>query len=104
MAFIRRGYVYHTQYDNMNNIENGSYQHIGDNVLELTKVLANSPELFDTFNYEGGHAVFYDLFGFTIFIYTARVGAFINVVVALLGFFSCFQFWSSLTGGKFQYN
>lgn len=45
MALSQNGYVYHTKYDRPEIIPIGMYQNTGDNVLALTKTLANAPEL-----------------------------------------------------------
>lgn len=45
LCVIENGYVYHTKYDRPEIIPIGTYQNVGDNVLALTKALANAPEL-----------------------------------------------------------
>lgn len=44
-AVYRNGYVYHTKYDTADIIPMGTFQNAGDNILALTKAVANSPEL-----------------------------------------------------------
>uniref|UniRef100_A0A2R5LGK1 FXNA-like protease n=1 Tax=Ornithodoros turicata TaxID=34597 RepID=A0A2R5LGK1_9ACAR len=43
-AFAKNGYVYHTKYDNMDYIEDGSIQHAGDNILGLVTKILEAPE------------------------------------------------------------
>lgn len=45
LAVVRNGYVYHTKYDRAELISRATYQAVGDNVLALTKALANAKEL-----------------------------------------------------------
>lgn len=47
MAHAYRGYTYHTKFDTFKNIPQGSFQLSGNNILALTKSLANAPELDD---------------------------------------------------------
>jgi Zn-dependent M28 family amino/carboxypeptidase len=46
-AFNSHGYLYHTKYDAINTVPLETLQHTGDNILDLTKALANADELFD---------------------------------------------------------
>lgn len=45
LAVVRNGYVYHTKYDRAELISRATYQAVGDNVLALTRALANAKEL-----------------------------------------------------------
>lgn len=45
MAHTLNGYIYHTKYDTFGNLERGTCQSTGDNVLALTWALANAEEL-----------------------------------------------------------
>uniref|UniRef100_A0A1A9VD07 FXNA-like protease n=1 Tax=Glossina austeni TaxID=7395 RepID=A0A1A9VD07_GLOAU len=47
MAHSFNGFVYHTKYDRFTTIPRRTYQRTGDNVLALTKALANALELED---------------------------------------------------------
>ncbi|KAI9578035.1 hypothetical protein GQX74_013929 [Glossina fuscipes] len=47
MAHSFNGFVYHTKYDRFTTIPRRTYQRTGDNVLALTKALANAVELED---------------------------------------------------------
>lgn len=48
MAHTYGGYTYHMKFDSYKNIQRGSFQLTGDNILALTKSLANAYELDDT--------------------------------------------------------
>lgn len=44
-AYIDKGYLYHTPLDSIENVEIGTLQHTGDNLLALVKAVANSEKL-----------------------------------------------------------
>ncbi|XP_068146181.1 endoplasmic reticulum metallopeptidase 1 [Drosophila tropicalis] len=83
MAHVVNGYVYHTKYDNFKNLERGTYQTTGDNVLALVWALANAPELDDTAAHEEGHMVYYDFVGWFMVAYTESASVAINIVVSI---------------------
>ncbi|XP_030388598.1 endoplasmic reticulum metallopeptidase 1 [Scaptodrosophila lebanonensis] len=83
MAHVLNGYVYHTKYDNFQNLERGTYQTTGDNVLAVTWALSNAPELQDTAAYEEGHSIFYDYLGWFMISYTESTSIIINIVVSI---------------------
>lgn len=94
-AFVENGYRYHTKYDNFENIPDGSYQHVGDNILMLTKLIGNATEMGDS--QKSAHKiVFFDFFGFFI-VYDENQATFINFSVALLSFLV--TLWSFRTFG-----
>lgn len=100
VAFVKRGYVYHTKYDNFENVENGSYQHIGDNILELTRAIANSDELKDPQQHDSGHLIFYDFFGLTLIIYSYICGIILNLFIVILSLYTCFAYIRGITKGN----
>ncbi|KAM7344082.1 endoplasmic reticulum metallopeptidase 1 [Cochliomyia hominivorax] len=81
MAHAYNGYIYHTKYDNFQNVQRGTYQSTGDNVLALTWALANAKELSNPSDYAEGHAVYYDFLGWFLVSYTETTGIAINSVV-----------------------
>lgn len=83
MAHAVNGYVYHTKYDNFKNLERGTYQTTGENVLALTWGLANAPELDNMAEHEEGHAIFFDYLGWFIVVYTEAASLIINIVVCI---------------------
>ncbi|EDV35721.2 uncharacterized protein Dana_GF12331 [Drosophila ananassae] len=88
MASVVNGYAYHTKYDNYRNVESGTYQSTGDNVLPLVWALANAPELDDLQANEEGHMVFYDFMGWFMLTYTTSVSMAINIVVSVAALLS----------------
>ncbi|XP_037954984.1 endoplasmic reticulum metallopeptidase 1 [Teleopsis dalmanni] len=79
MAHTLNGYVYHTKYDNFGNLERGTYQTTGENVLALTWALANAKELENPKEYSEGHTVFYDYLGWFMIFYKESTGIAINI-------------------------
>ncbi|KAH8400842.1 hypothetical protein KR009_001399 [Drosophila setifemur] len=86
MASVMNGYVYHTKYDNFKNVERGTYQSSGENVLPLIWALANAPELDDPAAHEEGHTVYFDFLGWFMLTYTESVSVAINIVVCVAAF------------------
>ncbi|XP_061401283.1 endoplasmic reticulum metallopeptidase 1 [Musca vetustissima] len=82
MAHALNGYIYHTKYDNFHNLERGTYQTTGDNVLALTWALANAEELTNPEVHAEGHVVFYDFLGWFMLAYTKTTGTIINVGIS----------------------
>ncbi|KAH8270811.1 hypothetical protein KR018_005495, partial [Drosophila ironensis] len=86
MASVVNGYAYHTKYDSYRNVEAGTYQSTGENVLAVVWALANAPELDDTEAYAEGHMVYYDFLGWFMLTYTTGVSVAINIVVSVAAF------------------
>lgn len=84
IATGKNGYVYHTRYDTADIVPAGTYQNIGENVLALTKALANAKELNDPKSHEAASAVYFDYLGWFLISYTATEGIIINVIVSLV--------------------
>lgn len=83
LAHIRNGYVYHTKHDKIENIQMGSLQSTGDNLLGLLKELDHRAELDDDSKTTSSDEkyVFYDFFGVFLIFYTQSVGTGINITV-----------------------
>uniref|UniRef100_A0A1Y1JZ04 FXNA-like protease n=1 Tax=Photinus pyralis TaxID=7054 RepID=A0A1Y1JZ04_PHOPY len=83
-AFHKNQQRYHTSFDNLN-IPLGSYQHVGDLVLELIKNLANASEILDiNQTKEESDHIYYDFLGLFLIYYTKTIGAIINVLTVIL--------------------
>ena len=82
MAHAYNGYIYHTKYDNFQNLQRGTYQTTGDNVLALTWALANAEELKNPQAYAEGHSVYYDFLGWFLVSYTETTGIIINSITS----------------------
>lgn len=44
-AIYRNGYIYHTKYDSPDLVPMSTFQNSGDNILNLIRVIADSPKL-----------------------------------------------------------
>uniref|UniRef100_A0A182NKW4 FXNA-like protease n=1 Tax=Anopheles dirus TaxID=7168 RepID=A0A182NKW4_9DIPT len=82
-AHIANGYRYHTRYDSMEFLSLEVLQRTGDNVLALTRDLAECDELRMS-HPPVGETVFFDFIGLTFVHYSAKTSRLINLVVALL--------------------
>lgn len=83
MAHMYNGYVYHTKYDVVDIIPNGTYQSTGDNILALARAIANAPELDDPSKHSEGHTIYFDYMGSFLVFYTETEGIILNVLVSL---------------------
>ncbi len=84
IAYVKNGYVYHTQYDTEDRIPLGSLQRAGDNVLAVIKYLVSSDVLTHTETHNKGAIVFFDVLGLCLVYYPEWLGIGINVVVVLV--------------------
>ena len=105
IAFVKDGYIYHTEYDTSRRIPLGSIQRAGDNVLSVLSrsdreiSFLNSHFLFlrlARFKYLGnvdeisdkvGSAVYFDLLGFKMISYPAWLGV---LITFLMFFINCY--------------
>uniref|UniRef100_A0A182P9Y2 FXNA-like protease n=1 Tax=Anopheles epiroticus TaxID=199890 RepID=A0A182P9Y2_9DIPT len=78
------GYLYHTKYDAYDTIPNTTLQHTGDNVLALTKALANAEELHDIREHEGSKAVFFDFLNWFLVYYPLWASILLNVGLSVI--------------------
>lgn len=80
-AFTKNGYVYHTKYDNMDYIPDGSIQHAGDNLLGLILKILEAPEMDHgtALNPKGKlnsyRSVYYDFLGLFMVTYSVSVSS-----------------------------
>lgn len=92
MAHVVNGYVYHTKYDKFNLIPRFTYQLTGDNILEITKALANAPELDNPSKHAVGHTVFFDFLNWLPIYYSQNTGLILNIVACVIAFISIFLY------------
>lgn len=83
-VLYKDGYRYHTTYDRFSNIELGSYQHAGDNILSLVYNLANAPELYNPHEYPKENFVFYDFFELFLISYSERTAVMMHIGISLI--------------------
>ncbi|XP_055540788.1 endoplasmic reticulum metallopeptidase 1-like [Wyeomyia smithii] len=80
------GYRYHTKYDNIDYLSMSVIQRTGDNILSITREMANSDELANSRNgrVSEGYSVFYDFLGLLFVKYSTDTAVTINTLVAIL--------------------
>ncbi|KFB43336.1 AGAP003422-PA-like protein [Anopheles sinensis] len=86
-AHTINGYRYHTRYDNIDYLTLPVLQRTGDNILALTREMANSEELARVGvdpTLAQGYSVYFDFLGFFFFHYSAATGRALNLAVAIL--------------------
>ncbi|XP_050423361.1 endoplasmic reticulum metallopeptidase 1-like [Adelges cooleyi] len=95
LAHYRNGYVYHTKYDDLNQIEPAVLQHTGNNLLALSKMFSSH----NVTTKSKTKYVFFDVLGVYMFSYTELSGVLYNFTVALLSLFSIFLSLGQITIG-----
>ena len=83
LAFIKNGYVYHTDADTTDRIPDGSIQRSGDNILAAVIFLANTSD--GELGLHGDNEsppIFFDMFGLFVISYPSWLGFIINLTVA----------------------
>uniref|UniRef100_A0A914YZK8 FXNA-like protease n=1 Tax=Panagrolaimus superbus TaxID=310955 RepID=A0A914YZK8_9BILA len=82
IAYHKNGWVYHTEFDQADYINEGAIQRAGENILAVVKALIKSPYIEQPAHFnEGNKWVFYDVVGlFTVF-YEVNSGFFLNLFV-----------------------
>uniref|UniRef100_A0A182XUW1 FXNA-like protease n=1 Tax=Anopheles quadriannulatus TaxID=34691 RepID=A0A182XUW1_ANOQN len=86
-AHTINGYRYHTRFDTIDYLTLPVLQRTGDNILALTRELANGEELARVGsdpNLAEGYSVFFDVLGLFFVSYSASTGQIVNVMLAVL--------------------
>lgn len=81
-AYVEAGWRYHTRYDSIGYIPMKSVQYTGENILALTKKMANAEELLNP--PEGSYAIYFDYLGLFFISYTREVGIALNITFSVL--------------------
>ncbi|XP_017785351.1 PREDICTED: endoplasmic reticulum metallopeptidase 1-like [Nicrophorus vespilloides] len=82
MAYTRNGYRYHSENDGFENIDVGTFQHTGDNVLALVRALSKVSVISK--QDPNRKPIFYDMFGLFLVYYEENVEVAVNIVAILL--------------------
>ena len=86
-AYYKNSYHYHTNLDVVENIQPGSIQHFGDNVLELIKELVWNQDDWDM---ERQRGMVYFVYPGGLFIYYSRTASIIfHAVVVVVSLYTC---------------
>ncbi|XP_067004414.2 endoplasmic reticulum metallopeptidase 1 [Anabrus simplex] len=87
-AWSTNGYVYHTKFDNVEQIPLGTLQRTGDNILALALGMANGKELSNVQMYSAGNIVFFDFLGAYVFRWSEFLSLLINLSLVMLSVYS----------------
>ncbi|KAJ1343882.1 hypothetical protein BSLG_001543 [Batrachochytrium salamandrivorans] len=89
-AFYQNSYVYHTMLDVEENIQDGSLQHFGDNILALVEYIIFEADLSDFSHSQ--NVIYYDYLGMIFVYYTKNLAATLHYsLVALLVVFAIYR-------------
>lgn len=102
-AFYQNGYVYHTKFDGFENIKPGTFQRVGDNLLELVKALSNSEDLPNASLENKEKTVYFDYLGFFMLNYSTYISKFITYGAAVVGLLISGKCLWDLTQGELIY-
>lgn len=96
-AHYKNGYVYHTKYDDLDQIEPSVLQNTGENLLALTRAISMHNATVD--RKIAVKYVFFDVLGLYMVSYTEMSGVIVNLVIVLVSFFSIFLSFRYTTVG-----
>lgn len=106
-AFVANGYVYHTKYDNLDYIPDGSIQHAGDNLLGLILQILEARELNDgnALGPQGqlntDRRVYYDFLGLFMVNYSVSMSSLMLKLIVIVSVVSmALRMKFSATGGR----
>lgn len=84
IAYVKNGYLYHTEFDAQQYIPEGSLQRAGENVLATLKTLANSPCINLPCSSQDYKIVFFDVLGFFVVQYPLNFAILLNLFTCVL--------------------
>lgn len=88
-AWSKNGYVYHTSFDNVDQIPLGALQRTGDNILALTQGLIFGDHLSDTDAQETrGSLVFFDFLGAFVIRWPQYIASTVNIASIIVAGYS----------------
>jgi len=85
LAFYRNSFLYHTTHDTLENIDEGSLQHMGENALYAIIGIANSTLLEDDSHLQESHVVYFDVLRLFMVVYSSSFAKWMHT-----GFFAAF--------------
>ncbi|XP_047115031.1 endoplasmic reticulum metallopeptidase 1-like isoform X1 [Schistocerca piceifrons] len=90
-AWSTNGYVYHTKYDNVEQIPLGTLQRTGDNILALTLNMINSQEIVEAELHSEGNLIFFDFLGAFIVRWSQLLNRFMNIIAVAFSVYTLKQ-------------
>ena len=101
-AWSANGYVYHTKFDDIEQIPLGSLQRTGDNILALARGMARGHQLSDIESHRAGNLVFFDFLGAFVIRWPMMVSDVINISVVLLSVYSVLENSREYSNGNYD--
>lgn len=90
-AWSTNGYVYHTTFDNVDQVPLGSLQRTGDNILALVRGITAGHYLADLLvHHQKGSMVFFDFLGAFVVRWPEYLASTINIAGILTGLYSIY--------------
>jgi len=90
-AWSKNGYVYHTKFDNVDQIPLGALQRTGDNILALTKGIVFEDHLADpSMQDTRGNLVFFDFLGAFMIRWPQYIASTVNIASLIIAGYSIY--------------
>ena len=98
LAYFKNGYVYHTKYDDLNQVSLGSIQRAGNNLLGLVSTLAQmdwpaSRDFDDT-------VIFFDYLGFFMIRFSNTSWHLLNILLVGMAFYQSISWVTAKDSGN----
>lgn len=103
IAYVKNGYLYHTEFDKASFIPAGSLQRAGENVLATLKTLAHSPCLARPCPSSDDKIIFFDVLGLFVVQYSMKIGVFLNFLTAFFVFAKVYGQFRSAARSKNEF-
>lgn len=98
-AHVINGHRYHTKFDSLEYLPQGSIQHTGYNIMELTKILADSDQLGMIQVDYNGPPVYFDILGLYFVTYSGEFATVFNYIIVICSVLLPYIMLSSATKG-----
>ncbi len=98
LAYFTNGYVYHTKYDDLQQISLGTVQRAGENLLALVLKLAQSEWPSD--RDPSDTIIFFDYLGLFMISFSNMTWHLLNIVLIGLAFYQSIQWVATQDSGK----
>ncbi|XP_025831142.1 endoplasmic reticulum metallopeptidase 1 isoform X2 [Agrilus planipennis] len=90
-AWTVNGYVYHTKFDNIDQIPLGSIQRTGDNILALARGMAQGHQIADIEQNKAGNLIFFDFLGAFVVRWPEYIASFVNILTVIFSIYTMYQ-------------
>lgn len=103
-AWSSNGYVYHTKFDNIDQVPLGSLQRTGDNILALARGMAQGHQLSEIDKHQSSHLVFFDFLGAFVVRWSMPISDLVNISAVILSCYTFFLNAKDSKHGKWEFN